>query len=64
MINGLVQVEVIHMFTVVYNKLMSISQFVVDVFKAKIVHLQGMVKNVVVISLFFCFLAVCFYNIL
>lgn len=64
MINGLVQVKVIHMFTVLYKKLMNISQFVVDAFTAKIVHLQGMVKNVVVVSLLFCFLAVCFYSIL
>lgn len=50
MINCLVQVKVIHTFTVVYNKLMSISQFVVDVFTVRILNLQGMVKNVVVIS--------------
>lgn len=52
------------MFTVLYKKLMNISQFVVDAFTAKIVHLQGMVKNGVVVSLLFCFLAVCFYSIL
>lgn len=50
MIKGLVRVKVIHIFTVVYNKLMSISQFVMDVFTAKILCLQGIVKNVVVIS--------------